>query len=186
MCRMFMDATFFGGSNDTIGDRGRLQRPEIALQKEQTSVDIKVYRRWKNITDLSPSTFSFHRWQICRRCCWYWWQIVTGVVDTGSNLPPVSTPPVSMTPAANFATSFPSVVDTGGKFAAGVIDTGGKLPPVLLTPVANFPPVANLDLQISPRIFWNIWNGPNGILRGWGETDSWKKPVTKNLVTLSP
>jgi hypothetical protein len=51
-----------------------------------------------------------------------------------ANLPPVST-----TPAANFATSFTSVVDaggkfatrvndTGGKFAAGVNDTGGKFP----------------------------------------------------------
>jgi hypothetical protein len=28
--------------------------------------------------------------------------------------------------AANFATSFASVVDTGGKFATGVNDTGGK------------------------------------------------------------
>jgi hypothetical protein len=35
-------------------------------------------------------------------------------------------PPVSMTPAANFATSLASVVDTGGKFAIGVNDTGGK------------------------------------------------------------
>ena len=35
-----------------------------------------------------------------------------------ANLPPVS--------AANFATSFSSVVDTGGKFAAGINDTGGK------------------------------------------------------------
>jgi hypothetical protein len=34
--------------------------------------------------------------------------------------------PVSTTPAANFATNFPSVVDTGGKFATGVNDTGGK------------------------------------------------------------
>jgi hypothetical protein len=41
--------------------------------------------------------------------------------------------PVSMTPAANFATSFACVVDTGGpvndiggKFATGVIDTCGK------------------------------------------------------------
>jgi hypothetical protein len=38
-----------------------------------------------------------------------------------ANLPPVST-----TPAANFDTSFTSVVDTGGKFATGVSDTGGK------------------------------------------------------------
>jgi hypothetical protein len=42
-----------------------------------------------------------------------------------ANLPPVST-----TPAANFATSFASVVDTGGEVATGVNDndngTGGK------------------------------------------------------------
>jgi hypothetical protein len=31
-----------------------------------------------------------------------------------------------MTLAANFATSFASVVDTGGKFDAGVNDTGDK------------------------------------------------------------
>jgi hypothetical protein len=35
-------------------------------------------------------------------------------------------PPVSPTPVANFVTIFPSVVDTGGKFATGVNDTGGK------------------------------------------------------------
>jgi hypothetical protein len=33
---------------------------------------------------------------------------------------------VSATPAANFAISFASVVDTGGKFATGVNDTSGK------------------------------------------------------------
>jgi hypothetical protein len=38
-----------------------------------------------------------------------------------ANLPPVST-----TQAANFATSFASVVDTSGKFATGVSDTSGK------------------------------------------------------------
>jgi hypothetical protein len=36
------------------------------------------------------------------------------------------TPPVSTTLAANFATSFASVVDTGGKFAAGINHTGAK------------------------------------------------------------
>jgi hypothetical protein len=35
-------------------------------------------------------------------------------------------PPVSTTPAANFSTSFASVVDTGGKFATRVNHTGGK------------------------------------------------------------
>jgi hypothetical protein len=61
--------------------------------------------------------------------------------------------PEATTPAANFATSSPCVVDTcgkfatgvndiGGKFAAGANDTGGKLPPVSTTPVANLPPVS--------------------------------------------
>jgi hypothetical protein len=35
-------------------------------------------------------------------------------------------PRVSTTPAANFASSFTGVVDTGGKFATDVNDTGGK------------------------------------------------------------
>ena len=42
-----------------------------------------------------------------------------------------------------------------------------------------------LELRISPRIFENIRNSPNGIIRGLGETASRKKPETKNLVTLS-
>ncbi len=54
-----------------------------------------------------------------------------GINDTGSKWPLVST-----TLAANFATSFASVVDIGGKFAAGVNDTGGNLPLVSMTPVA--------------------------------------------------
>ncbi len=54
------------------------------------------------------------------------------------------------------------------------------LPPVSTTPVANN------ELPVSPRIFEKIRNGPNGILRGLGETDSWKKKTeVKNLVTLS-
>ncbi len=69
-------------------------------------------------------------------------------IFASKDAPPVSTtpvanlPPVSMTPAANFATSFPSVVDTGGKFAAGINDTDGNLPPVTTTPAANLPPVS--------------------------------------------
>jgi hypothetical protein len=68
--------------------------------------------------------------------------------------PPVANlQPVSTTPAANFATGFASVVDTGGKFATGVNDTGGKfaagvndtggnLLKVSTTPEANLPPVS--------------------------------------------
>ncbi len=53
------------------------------------------------------------------------------------------------------------------------------LPPMSMTPVVH------LELQISLWIFEKIWNGPNVILRGLGETDSWKKPEVENLVTLS-
>jgi hypothetical protein len=50
-----------------------------------------------------------------------------------ANLPPVST-----TPATNFATSFAKVVDTGGKFATGV--NGLKFAAgISLTPLANLP-----------------------------------------------
>jgi hypothetical protein len=53
---------------------------------------------------------------------------------------------------ANFATSFASVVDTGGKVATGVNDAGGRFgaPLVSLTPAVHF------GLLISPRIFEKI------------------------------
>ncbi len=51
--------------------------------------------------------------------------------------------------------------------------------PVSLTPLKNIPS------GISPRIFEKIWNGPNGILRGPGDTDLWKKSDVENLVSDS-
>jgi hypothetical protein len=94
-------------------------------------------------------------------------------------------PPVSTTPAENFATSFTIVVDTDGKFghrfryccwylATGVNDTGGKFAAGVNDTGGNLPPVST-ELRKSPRIFEKIRNGPNGILRGLGETDSWKQ-----------
>jgi hypothetical protein len=65
------------------------------------------------------------------------------------------------------------VVDTGGQFAASVVDTSGILPPVSLIPVVH------LDLRIALRIFGINRNGPNGILWGWGETDSYKNQKQK-------
>ncbi len=53
------------------------------------------------------------------------------------------------------------------------------LPPVSTTLVVH------LVLQIALQIIEKIWNGPNGILRGLRETDSWKKPEVENLLTLS-
>ncbi len=53
------------------------------------------------------------------------------------------------------------------------------LPPVSTTPMVH------LELRISPQIFEEIRNGPIGILRGLGETDSWKKPeVSRDTVPL--
>jgi hypothetical protein len=47
--------------------------------------------------------------------------VAAGVVDTGGNLPPVSTTIVKL--VAKLAAG---VVDTGDKFATGVIDTGSQ------------------------------------------------------------
>ena len=55
----------------------------------------------------------------------------------------------------------------------------------LIEDFLHLPPVANLELRISQRIFEKIRNDPNGILRGLRETDSWKKLEVENLVTLS-
>ncbi len=85
-----------------------------------------------------------------------------------------------------FATGITNTRETGDKIccwcrwyrrqiAAGVAD---NLPPVSLILVAN------LDLWISPRIFEKIWNGPNGILWGWGETYSWKTWSKKSRDTV--
>jgi hypothetical protein len=63
-------------------------------------------------------------------------------IFTGQGAPPVST-----TPAANFAKSSAGVVSSGGKFATGVNDTSGNLPPVSTTLAANLPLVANNGKQ---------------------------------------
>ncbi len=54
------------------------------------------------------------------------------------------------------------VVDTGGKFATGVLDTGGQ------------PLAANISANLE-----KIRNGPNGILKGLGETDPYKNQKQK-------
>ncbi len=113
-----------------------------------------------------------HRWQIChRRCQLHRWQIAAGINDTGGKFAPVS-----KTPAANFAISSPRVVCTCQK-KQSVFH--------LSEPSAALTKLLGVELWISPRIFEKIGNGLNGILWGWGETDSWKEPEAKNLVTLS-
>ncbi len=53
------------------------------------------------------------------------------------------------------------------------------LPPVSLTRWQT------LSWEYLREFLKKIRNDPNGILWGLGETDSWKKPEVKNLVTLS-
>ncbi len=113
-----------------------------------------------------------HRRQICRRCQWHRWQImgtISGCWDLKVNLK---------------AKIYINVSSTTQRWPKKIIknfliEDFFHLPPVSLTPVAN------LELPISPRIFEKIQNGLNGILWGWGETDSWKEPKAKILVTLS-
>ncbi len=76
-----------------------------------------------------------------------------------------------------FATSFASAVDTGGKFATGVDDTGGKFAAgVNDTGVIDTGGKKWDQYQAAEK----IRNGPNGILRGLGETDSRKKTRSPN------
>jgi hypothetical protein len=95
-----------------------------------------------------------------------------------ANLPPVST-----IPAANNWNNI--------RLQTAESELEGKIIKIFLIedffhlPLVSLTPVANLELRISPRIFEKIRNGPNGILWGWGETDSWKEPEAQNLVTLS-
>ncbi len=71
---------------------------------------------------------------ICHRCCWYRWQIASGVVDTGGILPPLSLTSVANLPTvstilAKLVAKFAAhVVDTVGNFVTSVIDTGDKFP----------------------------------------------------------
>ncbi len=53
------------------------------------------------------------------------------------------------------------------------------LSPVSLTPLIN------IHSRKSPWIFEKIWDGPNGVLRGPGDTDSWKKLEAENLLSDS-
>ncbi len=147
-----------------------------------------------------------HQWQIaagindtggkfCHQfplCCWHRWQILPPV-PLVLLTPVANLPPVLLTPVSNNGNNIrlqTSESELEGKnlyicflFYPKVtkqiikifqIEDFFHLSPVSLTPVAN------LELRIS-----RIRNSLNGILWGWGETDSWKVPEAKNLVTLS-
>ncbi len=130
----------------------------------------------------------------CHRCCWHRRQFATGINDTGGK----------------FATG---VVDTGGKQwdqyqAADTLKWTWRQKCIYVLTLLSKGVQTKLLKFFWLKIFlichrcqqhwWStlsceylrefskkIWNGPTGILWGWGETDWWKKPEAKNLVTLS-
>ncbi len=113
-----------------------------------------------------------HRRQICCRCRWHGWQtmgLISGCRYLKVNL------------KAKMYICVNSTIQRCPKKIIKIllIEDFSHLPPVSMTPVVN------LELRISPRILEKIRNSPNRILWGWGETDWWKKPEAKNLVTLS-
>ncbi len=122
-----------------------------------------------------------HRWQLmatisgCHQfplCCWHRWQIIgtiSGCIHLKVNLKAKIYIYVNST-TQRCQNKIIKIFLLEGFF---------HLPPVSLTPVPN------LELWISPRMFEKIRNGPNGIIRGLGETGSIKNPEAKNLVTLS-
>ncbi len=61
---------------------------------------------------------------------------------------------MSLTPVANLPPVSTTLLKLVAKFATGVVDTGGQ------------PLAANISAN-----FRKIRNGPNGILKGLGETD---------------
>jgi hypothetical protein len=71
---------------------------------------------------------------------------------------------VSTTPAANFPTTSPCVVDTGGKFATGVNDTGGKFAAGVNDAGGKLPPVSTTLAAVSlPVSLTPVANNGNNI-----------------------
>jgi hypothetical protein len=140
------------------------------------------------VSNFFENSRRYSQLKVHHRCGWHWWQIEKSSIIKVLIILFRHLWEVELTYTYIFAFKFtlrsqqPDIAQLVAKFATGVVDTGGNF--------ANFPPVSlitvvHLDLQISPWIFEKIRKGPNGILWGWGETDSWKKPEAKNLVTLS-
>ncbi len=109
-----------------------------------------------------------HRQQICHRCQWHRWQII--VTISGCRHLKVNLKAKFVIYVSSTTQRWPNKI-----IKIFLIEDFFHLPPLSLTKVANLE-LKNLE---------KIWNGLNGILWGWGETDSWKEPEAKNLVTLS-
>ncbi len=81
---------------------------------------------------------------------------------------------MSLTPPNNLS----AIVDTGDKFFTGVVDTAEQF-------IAGVNDTEIFIREYLREFSQKIQNGPNGILGGLEDTDSWKKPKVENLVSDS-
>ncbi len=100
-----------------------------------------------------------HRRQICHRCRWHRWQTMRLISGWGY---------LKVNLKAKIYLYVNSTIQRRSNKIIKIflIEDLFHLPPMSATPVVN------LKLRISPRLLEKIRNGPNGILWGWGETDS--------------
>ncbi len=145
------------------------------------------YTIWA-VSNFFENSRRYSQLKVCHRCRWHRWQMQNIFNHKSFNYLVCTPREVEETYRNIFAFKFtlrsqqPNIVPfichrcRRHRWQVSLIPAA-ILPPVLLIPVANLPPVSlipvvHLDLRISPRIFEKIRNGPNGILWGWGETDS--------------
>jgi hypothetical protein len=101
-------------------------------------------------------------------------KFIAGIIVTADNWSPMSTINLSL------VSTTPAITENPWQgLIAGVVDTAEQLFAGVVTQVIN------INTLIFPRIFEKIQNGPNGILGGLGDTDSWKKTEIENLVSDS-
>ncbi len=162
------------GINNTGGGGGKILPPApLVLLTPVANLPLVSTIPAANLPPVSTTPvanchrYQRHRRQICHGCHWHRWQImwtISGCWHLKVNLTAIIYIYVSST-----TQRWPNkIIKRFFPFATGVVDTGGK------------PWAANISAN-----FRKIWNGLNGTLWGWGETDSWKEPEAKNLVTLS-
>ncbi len=146
-------------------------------QQHRRQICHRYQRHRRQILPPGPFVLFCHRCQRYRRqiCRWYQrhWRQIMGTISGCRNLK-VNLQVKIYIYVSSTTQRWPNKI-----IKNFLIDDFYHLPPVSLTPVAN------PELRISPQIFEKIQNGLNGLLWGWGETDSWKEPEAKNLVTLS-
>ncbi len=133
----------------------------------QLKVDHRYQRHRTGVKFCHPFHWSFwYWWQNCHRCQRYQWQTM-GLISGCRYL------------KVNLKAKIYTYVNSTIQRCPNKIIKIFLIEDFFHLPLVSTTPVVNLELRISPRIFEKMRNGPNGILWGWGETDSWKKTRSK-------